>query len=401
MSSGIIDFGVKQDYTWYINPDNTLRFGATITNHTFNPGQLIFKQSRISELVLEQKNGFESSVYLSNYHKIAERLSAEYGLHFSMFNQMGEGWSYSYNQINQKIDSVYYADGEIMQTYTEFEPRISLNFLLSNTSSVKASYNRIAQYLHLLSNSTSGQPTDTWIPSSKNVEPTIASQFAFGYFRNFSDNKYEFSIEVYYKDMRNIIDYEDGTDVVLNKHIEAFILPGRGRSYGAEYYLKKTQGRFNGWISYTLARSENRIEGINNSEWYPLKYDKTHDISIVVNYQLNKRISLSSSWVFYSGSAVTFPSGKYEYDNMQWPYYSERNGYRMPAYHRLDLNLHLAGKKIKKSESGWDFSVYNVYNRHNAYIISFQESESVPGTTEAVRLSLFGIVPSVSWNFKF
>jgi hypothetical protein len=401
MSSGIEDIGFKLDISWYMDPNNTFRFGTTTTYHTFNPGKLIFGESKIYEILLDQKQAFESAIYLSNHQKISDKLSSEYGLRLSMFNQLGPGWSNIYDQNNLKTDSTYFASGRFMQNYFGIEPRIAINYQVSVSSSVKASFNRMAQYLHLLSNSTSGQPTDTWIPSTKNIRPTIVSQFALGYFRNFYNNNYEFSVETYYKGMKNVNDYEDGTDVLLNENIEAYILSGIGRSYGAEFYLKKKQGRFNGWISYTVARTENKIEGINDSNWYPSKYDKIHDFSIVVNYQFNRRLFLSSSWVYYSGNAVTFPSGKYEYDNRIWPYYTERNGYRMPGYHRLDLNIHLKGKTKTRFESGWDFSLYNVYNRHNAYTISFRESESFPGTTEAVKLSLFGIVPSVTWNFKF
>lgn len=401
MSSGIEDMGVKQDFTWYINPNNTIRFGLNSTYHTFNPGKLLFENVDSDEIVLEQKQAFESAVYISNNQKISDKFSAEYGFRISMFNQMGAGWSNQYNAENEKIDSTYYQSGKLMKTYFEYEPRISLNYQLNSSSSVKASYNRMAQYLHLLSNSTSGQPTDTWIPSTQNIKPTVATQYALGYFRNFSDNQFEFSVEAYYKDMQNVLDYEDGTDVLLNENIEANILSGTGRSYGVEFYLKKKFGRFNGWISYTLSRTENKIDGINNSDWYPSKYDKTNDLSIVAMYELNKRWSVSAAWVFYTGNAVTFPSGKYEYDGQTWPYYTERNGYRMPDYHRLDLNIHLNGKEKRRFSSSWDFSIYNLYNRKNAYTISFQESETTPGTTEAVKLSLFGIVPSITWNFKF
>ena len=401
MSSGIEDYGMKQDYSWYKNPDNTLRFGYSVTYHTFNPGKLLFDEVDGEQVVLDQKQAFESALYFSDNQKISHKISTEYGARISMFNQMGSGWNYTYDDNNDKIDSVYYESGELMKTYVTFEPRVSLNYKLGFTSSLKASYNRMAQYLHLMSNSTSGQPTDTWMPSTQNLKPTIVSQYAMGYFRNFFANKFEFSLEVYYKDMQNVLDYEDGTDVMLNENIEANILSGIGRSYGIEFYLKKKYGKFNGWISYTLARTENKIEGINDADWYPTKYDKTHDISIVVNYKLNKRWSVSSSWVYYTGNAVTFPSGKYEYDGELWPYYTERNSYRMPEYHRLDLNFHLDGKNKNKYKSSWDFSFYNVYNRKNAYSITFRESETVPGTTEAVKLSLFGIIPSVTWNFKF
>ena len=318
-----------------------------------------------------------------------------------MFNQLGEGWSNLYDENNDISDSTYFASGEIMQTYINYEPRASVMFRLDSNSSVKASYNRMAQYLHLLSNSTSGQPTDTWMPSSVNLKPQIVNQVAMGYFRNFHDNRFEFSVEAYYKAMTNVADYEDGTDVMLNENIEANILSGIGRSYGLEFYLKKKYGRLNGWISYTLARTENKIDGISNNMWYASKLDKTHDFSVVLSYQFTERLSLSAAWIYYTGNAVTFPSGRYEFDGNILPYYTERNGYRMPDYHRLDLNLHLDGKKKKRFNSSWDLSLYNVYNRHNAYTISFQESASVPGNTEAVQLSLFGIVPSLSWNFKF
>jgi len=318
-----------------------------------------------------------------------------------MFNQIGEGWANTYNDDNEKTDSVFYEKGQLMQTYFEYEPRVSFSYLLNKSSSVKASFNRMAQYMHLLSNSTSGQPTDTWMPSTNNIKPQIVTQYALGYFRNFNDDNFEFSVESYYKQMDNVVDYEDGTDIMLNENIEANILSGIGRSYGLEFYLKKKYGEFTGWISYTLARTENKIDGINDDNWYLAKYDKTHDLSIVGTYKLKKRLSLSATWVYYTGNAVTFPSGKYEYDGSQIPYYTERNGYRMPNYHRLDLNLHLAGKAKKKFQSSWDFSLYNAYNRLNAYTINFQESETVQGTTEASKMSLFGIVPSVSWNFKF
>jgi len=401
MNSGIEDYGFKQDFSWYLNPENTIKFGLNTTRHSFNPGVLTFENEDSQEVVLEEKQAFESAVYISNNQKIGARLTAEYGLRLSMFNQIGEGWANIYNEGNEKTDSIFYEKGQLMQTYFEYEPRISFSYLLNESSSVKASYNRMAQYLHLLSNSTSGQPTDTWMPSTNNLKPQTVTQYAIGYFRNFNDNKFEFSVESYYKQMDNVVDYEDGTDIMLNENIEAYILSGIGRSYGLEFYFKKKFGKLNGWISYTLARTEKKIDGINHNNWYQAKYDKTHDISVVGTYQLNKRMSFSAAWIYYTGNAVTFPSGKYGYEGFQIPYYTERNGYRMPDYHRLDLNFHLEGKTKKKFQTSWDFSLYNAYNRYNAYTITFQESETVPGATEAVKLSLFGIVPSVSWNFKF
>ncbi len=402
MNSGIEDFGLKHDFSFYKNPNNTFKYGFASTWHTFNPGELILDDVEDNnDLLMEQKQALESAIYFSNYRKFGSRLSLDYGLRLSMFNQFGEGWQNTYNENNEKTDSTWFNSGEIMQSYYEYEPRLSLNYQLKNNNSVKVSYNRMAQYMNLISNSTSGQPTDTWFPCTNNIEPLVTSQVALGYFQNFKNNMYELSVETYYKDMENVTDYEDGTDILLNENIEAQILSGDGRSYGVEFYLKKNQGRFTGWISYTLSRTENKIDGINSDDWYPTRYDKTNDISVVGNYQLSDRLSLSANWVFYTGNAVTFPSGQYTFDGQTWPYYSERNGYRMPSYHRLDLNLHLLGKKRERFQSSWDFSIYNAYNRYNAYSISFDESEDNPGTNEATKLSLFGIVPSVTWNFKF
>ena len=403
MSSGIEDFAFKEDLTYFISPEHTLKFGLNSTYHMFNPGELLTGDGEFAafgDLVMEQKQSVESGLYLSSESRFGERFSAEYGLRLSVFHQLGEGWDFSYDEDNQWIDSTWYGKGELMQSYFSLEPRLSMNYRLGEFSAIKASYNRITQYLHLLSNSTSGQPTDTWVPSSTNVTPVTVNQYSAGYYRNFLENYLEFSVEAYYKDMQNITDYEDGTDIFFNEDIEASIAAGDGRSYGMEFYLKKKLGRLTGWISYTLAKTEILIPEIS-ALWYPASYDKTHDAALVVSYDLTKRLSLSGSWIYYTGNAVTFPSGKYQFDGYLASYYTERNGYRMPNYHRLDLNLHLAGKGTNRFKSSWDFSVYNAYNRHNAYLISFREKADQPGTTEAVKLSLFGIVPSFTWNFEF
>jgi hypothetical protein len=402
MSSGIQDYSLKEDFTFYMNPENTMKFGFSTNYHLFNPGKMEFTDDDSSfDIVIDEKQAIESGVYFSNNQKFSSRFNAEYGVRVSAFNQLGEGTSYVYNDDNERTDSTLFQQGKIMQSYYGVEPRLTLNYRLSPNSSVKASYNRMKQYMHLLSNSTSGQPTDTWIPSSTLMKPTTVSQYSLGFFHNFLNDEIEFSVETYYKDMQNVSDYENGADLMFNADVESQILTGKGRSYGAEFYLKKKYGKFNGWISYTLSRTENQIDGINNGNWYNANYDKTHDISIVANYELNKRSTFSASWVYYTGNAVTFPSGKYEYDGNTVAYYTERNGYRMPDYHRLDLNYHLKGKERKNFNTSWDFSIYNTYNQKNAYSIKFQESETNPGTTEAVKTSLFGIIPSVTWNFNF
>ncbi|MEE4215249.1 MAG: TonB-dependent receptor [Bacteroidales bacterium] len=379
--SGIRDYGFKNDISFFINPDNTLNTGLEIHYREFNPGALRSSNSNGSDIVMGQKSAIETGIYIQNKQTLSQVFNSEYGLRLSAFSQLNK------------------ETGE--DAYIILEPRLSLNARLSPLSSVKLSYNRLSQYLHLLSNSSAGQVTDIWVPSSSVIKPLVADQVAAGYFRNFFNDMLESSVEVYYKNLTNLTDFEDGTNILLNEDIEDQIIAGRGRSYGAEFYIKKKLGRFRGWISYTLSRTEQSIEGINNGDWYPSKYDRTHDVSIVGSYDFTKRVSLSGVFVYSTGNAVTFPSGKYEINGKFIPYYTERNGYRMPPYHRLDINLKIRGKERKNFNTSWDISAYNVYNRYNAWSIYFRESESNSGATEAVKLSLFGIVPSVAFNFNF
>jgi hypothetical protein len=289
-----------------------------------------------------------------------------------------------------------------VKTYVNPEPRLGLAYRLSETSSIKAGYARNTQYLHLISNSTSSSPTDKWVPSNNIIKPEIADQLSFGYFHNFSDGKFELSAEAYYKSMQNQIDYKDGADVFMQDAIETQLLFGKGRAYGLELMLKKSTGKFTGWISYTLSRTEKQINGINNSDWYVARQDRTHDLSVVAMYQLAKRWVVSGTWVYYTGNAVSFPSGKYEVDGNVVFYYTERNGYRMPAYHRLDLGAtYQLSKPGRKFTSELSLGLYNAYGRENAYTITFRQSESDPSKTEAVQTSLFKWVPSISYNFKF
>jgi hypothetical protein len=281
------------------------------------------------------------------------------------------------------------------------EPRITLNYVLSEELSINAAYARNVQYLHLLSNSTSGSPTDLWIPSSNNVRPEISDQVSLGFYQNFNENLYEFSIEGYFKKMQNQIDYKNGAEINFNENVESQILFGNGRAYGVELYFKKTQGRLNGWISYTLSRTERKFDGINGGHYYPAKQDKTHDISIVAMYEINKKWTLSGNWVFSTGNAITFPSGKYEIDGKTMMLYTDRNASRMPSYHRLDIGATWTRKKTERFESSWTFSIYNYYGRENAYTITFRNKQSNSEKTEAVLTSLFRFVPSFTYNFRF
>ena len=401
LRSGIEDVNLKEDMTWYIDPDNTLKAGFNLVYHVFRPGELSAGDTTDYEIALREKKGAEGALYLQNEQELSQRLSANYGIRLSLFSQLGPGWFYEYDENNSITDSSFFKKNQAVFPHFLLEPRLSVNYRAGERSSLKASFSRMSQFIHLLSNTTSGTPADVWLPGSNNLKPVIVDQFSAGYFRNFMDNGIEASLEAWYKDIKNTTDYEDGAEIIFNEHVESQILTGRGRGYGLELYIKKKYGEFSGWIGYTLSRTENRIEGINDYKWYPVKYDKTHDLSLVTIYKPGKRLSLSAVWTYATGNAVTFPSGRYVINGSPVPFYTERNGYRMPAYHRLDLSVTLEGRNRKRFKSQWDLSVYNLYNRHNAYMISFRESETVPGATEAVRLSLFGIVPAISYNFKF
>jgi hypothetical protein len=402
ITSGIEDYHVKQDFTYFANTNNTLKFGLDVVHHTFKPGELLSEgELSINNIIIEKKYAFESGVYVANEQKLGVRFMINYGVRLSMFNEIGPGSVFQYDQDGEIISEQTYEKGDMISTYVVPEPRLSMSYMLNEKSSLKASYQRNAQYIHLLSASTSDNPTDVWVPSSSLIKPEKASQYSVGYFRNFLDNTFETSIEVYYKDMTDLVDYKDGTNVLLNEHVEADLVFGIGRSYGLEILIKKRLGSFTGWVGYTLSKTENKFDAINDGSWFSARQDRTHDISVVGMYDINEKISVSATWLYYTGDAVTMPSGQYLIDGNIVPLFTERNGYRMPDYHRLDIGLTLKGKETKKFKSSWNFSVYNAYARENAYSISFQESESNPGTMESIQFSLFSIVPSVTWNFKF
>lgn len=416
IGSQIQDINVKEDFDWFVNSNNTLKFGANVIYHTFKPGEIETGSAINFELNdIEKRYSLESSVYLQNEQKIKKRWVLNYGLRYDNFSQLGPGDFYSYDKDGNVIDTTTYSKGDIVRMYHGLSPRLGANFIINEVSSVKANYGRTYQFVHLISNTTSTSPTDIWLPSSSNIKPEIADQFAIGYFRNFFDNMLEGSVELYYKDMQNTIDYRDGAEVTLNPTVEGDLLYGRGRAYGAEFLLRKKKGKLTGWVGYTLSRTERIFGGINDSTWYPARQDRTHDISVVGIYSLNERLTFSATWVFYTGNAVTFPSGKYEIDGQVVNYYTERNGYRMPNYHRMDIGVTLYNKNYKlvkdpetgeekqvarRWDSSWNFSVYNAYGRENAYSISFKENPET-GKTEAVQLALFKIIPSITYNFKF
>ncbi len=401
IKSKIQDFNLKQDFTYIANPKNKIRFGFNSVHHTITPGQISSTDDSSNFVQLQDRFAWENAAYISNEWEPTEKLSIIYGVRATSFSLLGSGDFFSYDASGNVTDTTHYGGGQFVKTYVNLEPRISAAYLLGKTNSIKGSYTRNVQNLHLISNSTSTNPTDLWIPSSNNVKPEISDQVSLGYFQNFKDNMYEFSTEVYYKNMQNQVDYRNGANTQANDKVEGELLFGNGRAYGIELFLKKKYGRFNGWVGYTLSRSEKQIAGINNGSWYAAKQDRTHDISVVGIYDINKKLSLSAAWVFNTGNAVTFPSGKYYIDQQVQYLYTERNGYRMPNYHRLDIGLTWFRKKTERFESSWNFSIYNAYGRENPYTITFQQSTSDPNKTEALQTSLFRWVPSATYNFKF
>jgi hypothetical protein len=398
--SRIQDYGIKQDFQFFSGTNSTLKFGFNSTYHKIIPGA-ITASSNVDLKSLTNKNAWENSIYISDEYTFNDHFSVVYGARMSAFSLLGSGNFYTYDSNGNTTDTTYYKSGQFVKTYFNLEPRATFNYILNQQSSVKASYARNVQNLHLISNSTSGNPTDLWIPSSNNVKPEIADQVSMGYYHNFDDNLYEFSAEVYYKNLQNQIDYRNGAQLNFNENVESQLLYGSGRAYGLELFMKKKYGRFNGWISYDLSRTERKFAGINNGNYYPANQDRTHDISVVGMYELSKRWSLSATWVYNTGNAVTFPTGKYEIDGKTVMLYSERNANRMPAYHRLDLGATWIVKKTKTFESSWTFSVYNAYGQENAYTITFQNDATDPTKTDAIQTTLFRFVPSVSYNFKF
>ncbi len=400
VQSDIQDFNLKEDVNYYLSPNNNIKFGINSIYHTFVPGK-VDADSLFHIETIDKKYALENALYVSNERTFSPHLKMTAGLRYSLFSAIGPGTVFQYNAVTDVTDSTIYAKGKIYSTYGGFEPRIMANYIINDSSSIKASYTRTRQYLHLLSNSTSSTPMDLWVPSSVNIRPEIADQFSVGYFRNIHDNMFETSIELYYKFMQNQIDYMNGANLILNKRVETQLVFGKGWSYGVELLVRKKTGKLTGWIGYTLAKSERQFPDINNGNAYLAKQDRPNELSIVAVYKLNKKLTVSGTWIFYNGNAVTFPSGRYEVDGNIVPYYTDRNGYRMPNYHRLDLGLTWERKKTAKFESSWNFSVYNVYARNNAYAINFQQDPNDPTKMQAVQYSLFRFVPSATYNFKF
>ncbi len=398
------DCQLKGDFTYFASTNHTLRFGFNSTLHLFDPGRArgTSTESLFTEYNLERTYALESGVYVSDDQLIGSRLTMKYGLRFSLFQNVGPATVYLYDQNFELADSAKYSTGDFYKTYWGLEPRLGLTYVLNEVSSLKASYARTYQYLQLAQNSTAGTPLDIWFSASPNVKPQAADQVAAGYFRNFRKNKIETSVEVFYKNMQNAIDFKDHAQLLLNKQMEGELRIGHAWSYGIECMIRIPDGRLNGWISYTYSRTWRQFKDINNGNTYPAPYDSPNDVSIVLNFSASKRISFSANWIYLTGKPVTYPTGRAVIGGAIVPIYSDRNAYRLQDYHRLDISMTLYQKPTDKAFK-WNlvFSAYNAYNRHNTWSMNFIQDEQNPYVTYAEKTYLFGIIPAVTFNFTF
>ena len=423
--SSIKNYNAKYDLKYYASDAFKFDFGANAIYYDFDPGEIkpTTEASPINPLQLEQKKAFESGLYINAEHKITDKLTAQYGLRYSSFARLGRQSLVDYEnnqpviynealgiyQTATAIGETEYKKGEKIKTFGNLEPRVALSYQLDDKSSVKTGYSRTTQYIHLLSNTTSVTPLDVWTPSGKFIKPQLSDQYAIGYFKNFNDKVYSLEIEAYYKTIDNRIDYIDGSNLIGNNTIETEILNGESRSYGLEFLLRKSKGDFTGWLAYTISKSEQRTlgdnaggPGINNGAWYKSVHDRTHDVSLTTSYKLNEKWTFGTNMVFQTGRPVTYPNGQYQYEDVSIASYSDRNSNRLPAYHRLDISAtYRPNRKPEKKWKGeWVFGIYNLYNQKNAASISFGQNRET-NANEATRTSIFGIVPSITYNFKF
>jgi hypothetical protein len=408
-TTGIKERSLKHDFTYFLNSKNEISFGAIITYRKYDPGQFVPQSdsSVFKGIQLDKYYSIDEGIYISNKQKFTNRLTLDYGIRYSIFSNIGPGNVNQYNGGTISSDSLngstHYNSGQNIKTYSNPEPRVSGRYMLTESSSIKATYNRMYQYIHLMSNATSPIPLNMWVPSTNYIKPQKADQVAAGYFRNFLNNKFETSVEGYYKQMNNALDFKDNAQLLLNSHIETELRRGKSWSYGLEFYLKKSKGKTTGWISYTWSKTQRKIPGVNNGEVYYSSYDRRHNLNLVFSHDFNDRFNFSANWIFGSGRPFTLPAARYQFDNTVAAYYTARNGYRMPAYHRLDVALNLNSKKKegRNWSSSWSFSIYNLYGRKNPYTITVQDVPNQPGQKQIVMIYLFRQLPSIVYNFNF
>ena len=421
--SGIKDYGLKVDLSQYASVRHNLKYGGQYINHLYTPSTVVIESGDVAFDIDEPSKlkAHEGALYIQDEFEVTDRLLVNAGLRLTTFTHVGSYSEYLYDEQGVSDGTREYGNGESIASYAALEPRISARYKLDRKSSVKASFNRGQQYVHLASFSTSTLPTDVWIPSSTNVRPLIGTQYAAGYFRDFADRMFETSVEVYYKDMQNLIEYAEGVQPQDNgnSNYDANLVFGDGYSYGAELFVKKRTGRLNGWVGYTWSKTMRTFAEVNNGKEFPSRWDRRNDLSVVLGYDLSKRWQFGATFVYSTGQAVTLPVNRYWVEGQLVSEYTERNGYRMVPFHRMDLSATLHNRNTKevtdpttgevtevsrKWHSSWTFSIYNVYNRMNPYFIYF-DSEGTPASGDfkvvAKQVSLFSILPSVTWNFRF
>lgn len=423
--SGIKNYNIKYDFKHYITDKFKLNYGLQSHYYDFNPGKIepTGEDSGINPEQLDKKYAMENAVYADAEHQISNKISLSYGLRFSNFLRLGQQTlnvyandqpvifnpDFQIYQSAEPIGTVSYGKNKTIAKFDNLEPRFAVSYVINEEQSVKASYNRMTQYLHLISNTQSPTPLDVWAPSDRYLKPQLLDQVAVGYFRNFKDDLYSLEVESFFKKIKNRVDYIDGANLIANEAIERVILNGKARAYGLEVLFRKNSGRFKGWISYTLSRTEQQVAGrtpeetgINNGNWYKTGFDKLHNLAVVANYKLNEKWRFSANLIAQTGQPVTFPNGQYQYEGITVPVFGARNEENLPTYHRLDVSATLTPTKNKgrKWQAEWVFGIYNLYNRQNAASITFRQNQET-GSNEALRLSIFGIVPSATYNIKF
>lgn len=424
--SDINTYNFKQEYNFFINSKSELSFGAEAILYRFKPATAVtVTDGTITDISLDERKSVEGALYISNDQDISERLSLQYGFRYAHFNYLG-GKVYEYGDtipgMKKPLRSVSQkGEWETIESFGNLEPRASVRYQLSPSSSIKGSYNRMNQYVHLISNTTASTPIDVWIPSTNNVKPQQGDQFTMGYFRNLKKNQFETSVEAYFKKSKNLVEYIDGADLFINRFIESQLLTGIGRSYGVELYVKKNTGKLTGWFSYTVGKTEMKVDGINfgndrtnrKGSWYPTRFDQRHNLKLVATYDLSKRVALAGNFTYVSGTPTTFPTDRLTVQGYPVPYIkdSHRNNFRIADYHRLDVSVTInnvwRGKKGRKGEDNLVFSIYNLYARRNPFSVYFSQGtnrqpQNQPVTTYAKQLAMIGtLIPSVSYNFKF
>jgi hypothetical protein len=412
-SSGMWDYTAKLDFNYFANTNNNIKFGISTTYHTFDPGYIrgIGTKTIFNSYQMPKHYALEHAIYLSNEQNITEKLSFKYGIRLPMFQNMGKDLVYNYDENYRTIDSTVYKSGDIYNTYflkNYIEPRLAANYKLNEVSSVKGSYSRTVQFIQLASNSLSGTPLDIWFPASPNVKPQIADQYAVGYIRNLFDDKLETSVELYYKKLKNVIDFRDNAQLFLNDKVEGELRYGHGQAYGAEFMIQYTFDRFNGWVSYTYSKSERTVQGFSvvyPKGWttYPSPYEKPNSLNVVFNFTISNKYNFSANWMYASGAPITYPKGKAKIGNVSIPVYTNRLGDRMPAYHRLDVSFSIKNKHYWPVpwEGEWNFSVYNAYARHNPWSINPVQDQIDPRNNYFEMTYLFSFIPAITYNFSF